>query len=235
MIVDNIRKNFDDVEALKGISFKFEKPSFVGVIGHNGSGKTTLLEIMMGIQKPSSGSIDYTREFNGKNMKEKIGVILQTNAFYSNMKVIELLKLFQSYYRDTYDLDYLMDLLKITDYKNKYYDKLSGGMKQKVNLALAFINKPKVVFLDEPTTGLDPMARHDLWKALELLCKDTLLFLSSHYMEEVQKYCSKLIYLKNGELLYAGDIIEFLKQQGNDDLSEVYLKISGGDCIENVD
>lgn len=234
MIAKDIKKKFDDVEALKGISFEFVAPSFVGVIGHNGSGKTTLLEIMMGIQKPTSGEVDYIKEFNVNKMKEKIGVILQTNAFYSNMKVIELLKLFQSYYKETYDLGYLMDLLKITDYKNKYYDKLSGGMKQKVNLALAFINKPKVVFLDEPTTGLDPMARHDLWKALEVLCKDTLLFLSSHYMEEVQKYCDKLIYLKNGELLYAGDIDEFLKQQGNDDLSEVYLNISGGYDRENV-
>lgn len=234
MIVKDIKKKFDDVEALKGISIEFVAPSFVGVIGHNGSGKTTLLEIMMGIQKPTSGEVDYIKEFNVNKMKEKIGVILQTNAFYSNMKVIELLKLFQSYYKETYDLGYLMDLLKITDYKNKYYDKLSGGMKQKVNLALAFINKPKVVFLDEPTTGLDPMARHDLWKALEVLCKDTLLFLSSHYMEEVQKYCDKLIYLKNGELLYAGDIDEFLKQQGNDDLSEVYLNISGGYDSENV-
>lgn len=234
MIVKDVKKEFENVKALKGISFEFEAPSFIGVIGHNGSGKTTLLEIMMGIQKPSSGEIDYTKEFDMKKMKEKIGVILQSNAFYNNMKVIELLKLFQSYYKDTYDLDYLMDLLKITDYKNKYYDKLSGGMKQKVNLALAFINKPKVVFLDEPTTGLDPMARHDLWNALNLLCRDTLLFLSSHYMEEIQKYCSKLIYLKNGNLLYAGDIDEFLKQQGNDDLSEVYLKISGGNDIENV-
>ncbi len=234
MIVKDIKKRFDDVEALKGISFEVEAPSFVGVIGHNGSGKTTLLEIMMGIQKPTSGEVDYGKEFNLSKMKEKIGVILQTNAFYNNMKVIELLKLFQSYYKDTYDLNYLMDLLKITDYKNKYYDKLSGGMKQKVNLALAFINKPKIVFLDEPTTGLDPMARFDLWKALEALCKDTLLFLSSHYMEEVQKYCDKLIYLKNGELLYAGELDEFLKQQGNDDLSEVYLKISGGYDNENV-
>jgi len=237
MIVKDIKKKFADVEVLKGISFEFAAPSFVGVIGHNGSGKTTLLEIMMGIQEPTFGEVDYTEEFyvKKKEMKEKIGVILQTNAFYNNMKVIELLKLFQSYYKDTYDLDYLMNLLKITDYKNKYYDKISGGMKQKVNLALAFINKPKVAFLDEPTTGLDPMARHDLWKALEVLCKDTLLFLSSHYMEEVQKHCDKLVYLKNGELLYAGDTGEFLKQQGNDDLSEVYLKISGGDDNENAD
>lgn len=154
MRVNNLKKDFKDVEALKGISFEFEAPSFVGVIGHNGSGKTTMLEILMGIQTATSGTVDYSNEFELKDMKENIGVILQSNAFYSNMKVIELLRLFKSYYKDTFEINYLMDKLKITDYQNKYYDKLSGGMKQKVNLALAFINKPKVVFLDEPTTGL---------------------------------------------------------------------------------
>ncbi|MGN0396183.1 MAG: ABC transporter ATP-binding protein [Coprococcus sp.] len=235
MVVNNIVKNFMDVNALKGVSFEFEAPSFVGVIGHNGSGKTTLLEIMMGLQRPTSGEIDYSKEFDIKSMNENIGVILQTNAFYNNMKVIELLKLFKSYYKDTFELDYLMNLLKISEYKDKYYDKLSGGMRQKVNLALAFINKPKVVFLDEPTTGLDPSARRDFWNVLNELCNDTLLFLSSHYMEEVQKYCDKLVYLKNGKLLYAGEIDEFLKQQNSDNLSDVYLKISGGEDNVYVD
>jgi ABC-2 type transport system ATP-binding protein len=235
MRVNNIKKDFKDVEALKGISFEFEAPSFVGVIGHNGSGKSTMLEILMGIQTATSGNVDYSNEFELKDMKENIGVILQSNAFYSNMKVIELLRLFKSYYKDTFEINYLMDKLKITDYQNKYYDKLSGGMKQKVNLALAFINKPKVVFLDEPTTGLDPRARHDFWTVLKELCNDTLLFLSSHYMEEVQKYCDKIVYLKDGELLYAGALDKFFEQQESKDLSEIYLRISGGKDDGDVD
>ena len=95
MRVNNLKKDFKDVEALKGISFEFEAPSFVGVIGHNGSGKTTMLEILMGIQTATSGTVDYSNEFELKDMKENIGVILQSNAFYSNMKVIELLRLFK--------------------------------------------------------------------------------------------------------------------------------------------
>ncbi|ADL53307.1 ABC transporter ATP-binding protein [Clostridium cellulovorans] len=228
MIVENLVKNYGDTQALKGINFSIAAPAFVGLIGHNGSGKSTLLEILMGIKKHTSGTITFDEGLNPENFKEKLGVILQSNAFYDSIKVYELLRLFKTYYKETYDIDYLIEVLNMGSYKNKYYSSLSGGMKQKVNLALAFINKPKLVLLDEPTTGLDPLARKEFWEALHKLCNNTLLFLSSHYMEEVQEHCSKIVYLHDGNLVFAGDTKELLEKENLKSLSDVYLRISGG-------
>lgn len=230
MKVEHLTKQFKDTLALDDVSFEFESPSFIGVIGHNGSGKTTLLEIMMGIQKQTSGNIQYDGNLSMNEWKEQVGVVLQTNSFYDNIKVYELLRLFKSYYHsETYEIDYLIDELNIGEYKDKYYSKLSGGMKQKVNLALAFLNKPKIVFLDEPTTGLDPLARQEFWNVLNKLCKDTTLFLSSHYMEEVEKYCTGLVYLHKGKKIFSGSIKELYERENMTSLSDIYIKLSGGE------
>ncbi len=231
MKVEHLEMKYNDTVALSDICFEVKAPSKLAIIGHNGSGKTTLLEILMGIKKPTKGHV----ERDGKErdeFKEKLGVILQDNAFYENIKVIELLRLFSSYYKDTYEIDQLIDLLGISAFKNKYYSKLSGGMRQKVNLALAFINKPEYVLLDEPTTGLDPIARKEFWEMLEKFCSNTLLMLSSHYMEEIQQNCSQVLYLSNGRLIFFGDIKELLEREKETSLVDVYLKISGG--IDNV-
>jgi len=224
--VTNISKSFNGVKALNNISFEFPSKSVIGVIGHNGSGKTTLLEILMGIQRASSGSIEGI-DPESKAFKENMGVILQENAVYDNIRVHELLKLFKSYYRDTYEIDYLVDVLDMGSFTKKYYSELSGGMKQKANLALALINKPEYVFLDEPTTGLDPIARRNLWSSLNALCKNTTVFLSSHYMEEVEQNCQYLIYLDNGNLIYTGKVDDFKKQHNTMSLSDIYISISG--------
>lgn len=225
--IRNVSKRYDDVTALNNISFEVVSPCIIGVIGHNGSGKTTLLEILMGIRKPTSGQI-LNLNPESKEFKQELGVILQENAVYENIKVYELLRLFKSYYRDTYDIEYLVDVLDMHAYKSKLYSQLSGGMKQKVNLALAFINKPKYVFLDEPTTGLDPIARRNLWNSLNVLCENTTVFLSSHYMEEVEQNCQYLIYLDNGDLIYFGGIEKFKNKHNSNTLSEIYISISGG-------
>jgi len=227
MKVKDLTKKYGDVTALSSVSFNFDSPCKVGVIGHNGSGKTTMLEILMGIKKPSSGIVDY-QIASIKDIKEKVGVILQDSTYYRSIKVHELIRLFASYYKETHDINYLMELLGVNKYQNKFYTQLSGGMRQKVDLLLAFINKPEFVFLDEPTTGLDPLSRKDFWDTLNLLCKDTILFLSSHYMEEVQDNCSGLIYLHDGKLVFAGKIKELLAKENSDSLSKVYIKISGG-------
>ncbi|SFL62341.1 ABC-2 type transport system ATP-binding protein [Gracilibacillus orientalis] len=232
MRIVNVSKKYGNTVALDNISFDVVPSSIIGVIGHNGSGKTTLLEILMGIQKQTSGQIlNVNPEL--KEFKEKMGVILQENAVYENITVGELLRLFASYYKDTYDIDYLVDVLNMHDFKGKLYSKLSGGMKQKVNLALAFINKPKYVFLDEPTTGLDPIARKNLWNALNVLCKDTTVFLSSHYMEEVEQNCQYLVYLDDGNLIYSGSIDKFKNLHHPKALSEIYISISGGEYNDN--
>lgn len=225
MKVENLSVRYGNVQALKDINFEFKSPASVAVIGHNGSGKTTMLECMMGLRQADTGKIDAGHEIKSSDLKEKLGVVLQENNFYDSIKVNELLHLFSTYYKETLDIHYLTDLLEINAYKDRYYHRLSGGMKQKVNLALAFLNKPTVVILDEPTTGLDPYAREEFWKTLRALCDDTLLFLSSHYMEEVQENCEYVIFLKDGEAVFIGKIADLLKREQSDSLKDVYMKL----------
>ncbi|WP_103061510.1 ABC transporter ATP-binding protein [Actinomyces qiguomingii] len=226
MRATNISKIYGEKTALSPISFSFNSPASVAVIGHNGSGKTTLLEILMGLTKPNTGNVDFSKETEGVPLKERIGVVLQENNFYEDATVMELLRLFRTYYDQTYDLGMLIEMLGIHNFVDKRYSQLSGGMKQKVNLALAFLNKPAVAILDEPTTGLDPVARAEFWDSLDTLCHGRLLFLSSHYMSEVQEHCSHVLFLNDSRLVYAGTIKGLLAEQSCNDLSDVYLKIA---------
>jgi len=226
--INNIMKNYNDVRALKGLSIEASKDSIIGVIGHNGSGKTTLLEILSGLIIPDSGSIE--PEIN-QAYREKLGVVLQANAFYDDAKVIELLKLFATFFAQSVDIDELINKLGIEKYTKRYYKDLSGGMKQKVNIALALVNNPELLILDEPTTGLDPLARNEVWHILQDFMKDKTIFISSHSMEEVAKFCDTILFLKEGEIVYYGSV-ERLLNEVNMSLDEYYVKINGGETHE---
>lgn len=225
MKVHSLGMFYGNITALNNISFEFPKNSFVGVVGQNGSGKTTLLECFIGLRKPMSGYIDFSKELEGEKLSEKVGVVLQENNFYNSIKVKELLTLFSSFYKDCYGVNELMDMLGIADLQNRYYHQLSGGTKQKVNLAIAFLNKPSIVVLDEPTTGLDPFARKEFWKNLQIMSENTTVFLSSHYMEEVQENCESLLFLKKGNLIYSGKLDKFLQQYNTTSLQDIYMKV----------
>ncbi|MFW0179048.1 ABC transporter ATP-binding protein [Rothia sp. P7208] len=227
MDIQNLSKSFGSVKALDSVSFSTPTDATVAVIGHNGSGKTTLLEIIMGIQQPSEGKIDLSAELSSAPLKEKIGVVLQKNNFYESATALELLRLFSTYYSGpVLPIDDLVDLLDMRPFINKRYGALSGGMQQKVNLALAFLNDPAVVVLDEPTTGLDPLARLDFWTTLRDLCRGRLVLVSSHYMSEVQENCTHLVHLDRGKLRYAGQIDSLLEQTGAPDLNSLYIRIA---------
>ncbi|MCI6693659.1 MAG: ABC transporter ATP-binding protein [Bacilli bacterium] len=228
MQVKSLFMKYGNVTALNNISFQFPAHSFVGVIGQNGSGKTTLLECFMGLRKPMSGEIDFSKELAGSKLNEKIGAVLQENNFYDSIKVKELLILFSTFYEDCYEVNDLMDRLRISDLRDRYYHELSGGMKQRVNLALAFLNKPSIVILDEPTTGLDPFARREFWNNLKDMARNTTVFLSSHYMEEIQQNCDSLIFLNKGDLIYSGAMSKLLSKYDKPDLEEIYMKTIGG-------
>ncbi|MET3562579.1 ABC-2 type transport system ATP-binding protein [Enterococcus rotai] len=202
------------------INFNFESNNIVGIIGHNGSGKTTLLEILCGLRKFDSGEMNI--EINNK-YRQKLGVILQENAFYESAKVYELLELFASFYEETFNIEKLIELIGIKKYQNKTYRSLSGGMKQKVNIALAIINKPNLLILDEPTTGLDPLAREELWNIIKAFSKDRLIIVSSHYMDEIQQNCSHVLFLKNGKKVFSGEVSELIAKRKKD-LLAIYLE-----------
>lgn len=222
--VENLNKSYGEIKALNDVSFSFPSNSIVGVVGHNGSGKTTLMEILCGLRNKDSGRLNFEID---KAYKSKLGVILQENAFYDDAKVIELLKLFSSFYKDTMDIQTIMEMTQIDRYSHKLYKGLSGGMKQKVNIALALINKPKVMILDEPTTGLDPIARKELWDIINKFATNNIVFLSSHYMDEVEKNCTHLLFLNKGRVVECGEMEGILGKTGKT-MDQLYIEKNEG-------
>lgn len=203
--IKNVSKNYGDVTAVNNVSLEIDKGEIVAIVGSNGAGKTTLIEMIMGLRKPTSGSIYIDNKeikISDADSKADIGILLQNGNFYPKLTVREMLDLYGSYYSKTMDVDMLIDLLKLKPVLKKKYGKLSGGWKQRAGLALAFINDPKIILLDEPTTGLDPEARMILWDAIRTLkSDDKIIIVSTHYMEEVSDNCTKVAVVSSGRLM----------------------------------
>jgi ABC-2 type transport system ATP-binding protein len=203
--VSNLVKKYGDFVAVNDVSFDVEQGEIFGLLGPNGAGKTTTVEMIEGLRKPESGSI----EVSGVNalkesdkLKEIIGVQLQSTTLYDKIKVREAVNLFGGYYQKSIPTDQIMEEVSITDKQNSYVESLSGGQKQRVALALALVNDPEVVFLDEPTTGLDPQARRNLWAVVENLReKGKTIILTTHYMEEAETLCSRVGIIDHGKII----------------------------------
>lgn len=225
--VKDLVKNYGNTCALKGISFAIPDKSIVGLVGHNGSGKTTLLDIISGLKPFDQGSMNITID---RKMKRKLGVVLQNNAFYDDAKVGELLSLFGSFYKNTMEINELIQITGIEKYVDKLYRNLSGGMKQKVNIALALINRPELLILDEPTTGLDPLARRELWKIVKKYASEATVIISSHYMDEVEENCDYLLFLKDGNVVENGPLKQILERK-NMNLDNYYVMINEQESI----
>lgn len=233
--VNNVRKSYGSTKAVDGVSFTVKRQEIFGVIGANGAGKTTTLEMMMGLRKPDQGEIHvlgYNVVQNRDKIKQHIGIQLQQTALYDRIKVEEALELFASYYEKTRDRQEIIDLLGLEPYLNKFVKKLSGGWQQRTALALALINDPEIIFLDEPTTGLDPQARRDLWNIILMLRDEgKTIVLSTHYMEEVQRHCDRVAIIKKGHLVDCdspGQLIERLPEDKGS-MDDVYLQLAVDD------
>jgi ABC-2 type transport system ATP-binding protein len=222
IVIKNLSKTYDDITALNGINLEIPSNTTVGLIGHNGSGKTTLLEILCGIKSFDEGEINLSLDYE---YKEKIGVILQDNAFYYDARVDELVELYASFYKSTVDLEALMDEVGITSFRKQFYRNLSGGMKQRVNLALALVNNPELLILDEPTTGLDPLARKEFWTLLKKMMNHATIIISSHYMDEIEENCDYLVFLKNGFVVEA-DYLDCILKRVQMKLSDYYIEVN---------
>ncbi|RFB12019.1 ABC transporter ATP-binding protein [Bacillus sp. HNG] len=226
----NISKSYGDVKAVDSITLQVKKGEVLGIIGANGAGKSTTLEIMMGIRKPDSGTVKVLGmnvEEASNEIKQKIGIQLQQTALYDRIKVKEALKLFSSYYDKKRDLQEIIETLGLKPYLNKYVKNLSGGWQQRTSLALALVNDPEIIFLDEPTTGLDPQARRDLWSCINRYRDEgKTILLSTHYMDEAQRHCDRIAMIKNGKLVACDqpqNLIDFYLQ-GAGTMEDVYLK-----------
>ena len=203
---DHVTKSYGDIIAVNDVSLRIEEGEIFGLVGPNGAGKTTLIEMIESLRSPDSGSIrvlglDPSKEAN--RLQEKIGVQLQTTSIQPNIKVKEAIKLFASLYQQPLtNPEELLKTLSLEDKADSRFKKLSGGLKQRVAIALALVNDPEILFLDELTTGLDPQARRNMWDLVEnIRTQDKTIFLTTHYMEEAEKLCDRVGIIDYGKII----------------------------------
>jgi ABC-2 type transport system ATP-binding protein len=214
--VRGLTKRYGDIRAVDGIDFEVAKGEIFGLLGPNGAGKTTTVEILEGLRAPDGGEvsvlgIDVTRDADA--LKARIGVSLQTAALYPKLTVTELIDLFRAFYPTTRPTDDLIDALELGERKNAQSQVLSGGQRQRLSVALSLVNDPEVIFLDEPTTGLDPAARRSLWDLVAgLKAEGRSVLLTTHYMEEAEVLCDRLAIMDHGRILEMGTVEELVSR-----------------------
>jgi ABC-2 type transport system ATP-binding protein len=205
LVVRNLRKKYGDTEVVKGISFDVKKGEVFGILGPNGAGKTTTLEMIETLRSIDSGmvtidGIDVSKSPDA--VKMLIGVQRQSSAFLDRLTLVEQLELFAAMYGEKINPMALLANVQLEDKAKSYVERLSGGQKQRFSIATALVHTPKVLFLDEPTTGLDPQARRNLWELIEGLKKQNLtIIITTHYMDEAEILCDRLAVMDNGEII----------------------------------
>jgi len=206
-------KVFPGVRAVDGISFNVGRGQCFGLLGPNGAGKTTTMEMLEGISLPRSGQILYRGRNFDKNYREEIGIQFQSTALQDFQTVHESLVMFTRLYRRSADIDELIDLCNLEDILDRDTRKLSGGQRQRLLLAIALVNDPNLVFLDEPTTGLDPQARRNFWGLIEIvLQRGKTVVLTTHYMEEAQRLCDNIVIVDKGRIIARGEPAALVRQ-----------------------
>jgi len=212
--VKNLQKNYKDVKAVDDISFYINRGEIVAILGPNGAGKTTTLEIIEGLRSKDEGEIYYFGKKIEKvdsKIKERIGVQLQESHFFENLKVSEIIKTFSGLYQKSVDMEKLISDFSLEDKRNSKISKLSGGQLQRLAIATAIINDPELVFLDEPTTGLDPQARRNSWEIISKLRKSgKTIILTTHYMEEAEFLADRIYIFDQGRIIAEGKLKELI-------------------------
>lgn len=203
--VERLTKTFGDLTAVNDVSFHVESGEIFGMLGPNGAGKTTTLEIIEGLQAPTSGRttvLGYDSQADAQAVKARIGVQLQAAAYFDHLTLGEILDLFGGFYGQSVDVDALLDVVELTEKRNQLVKNLSGGQQQRFSIIASLVNDPEVVFLDEPTTGLDPQARRHLWATIRgINAQGKTIVLTTHYMEEAQLLCDRVAIVDQGKIV----------------------------------
>lgn len=203
--VENLHKKYGNFHAVKGISFEVMEGEIFGLLGPNGAGKSTTLEIIETLRTKTSGKvivdgIDLDKQPN--EIKKIIGVQLQASGYYPGLNLVELIHLFSGLYNEEVDAMELLQKVNLVDKAKAKYKELSGGQKQRFSISTTLINKPKIIFLDEPTTGLDPQARRNLWDlVLEIRNTGTTVIITTHYMDEAEILCDRVAIIDSGSII----------------------------------
>ncbi|MDX1455646.1 MAG: ABC transporter ATP-binding protein [Gammaproteobacteria bacterium] len=220
--VKDIFKRYPGVQAVDGLSLAIEPGSCFGLLGPNGAGKTTTIEIIEGITTASSGEILYKGESQGRRFKLESGIQFQSTALQDNQTVLETLQMFADLYPGGMAIDELVELCSLDAFIDQDARKVSGGQRQRLLLAIALVNDPDIVFLDEPTTGLDPQARRNFWSLVERIkARDKTILLTTHYMEEAYILCDRIAIMDHGRIIAEGTPRELLKKHFNDSVLQL--------------
>jgi ABC-2 type transport system ATP-binding protein len=205
LIVSNLTKSFGHLVAVDAISFKVPRGCCFGLLGPNGAGKTTTLEIIEGMQNPDQGTVDYPLLPSSHSLQQHIGIQFQNTALQDYIRVYETLLLFADLYGDRSHIDELIELCSLSEFLQQDTKKLSGGQRQRLLLALALLHDPELVFLDEPTTGLDPQSRRNFWSLVNRIkAKGKTLVLTTHYMDEAHQLCDEIAIMDHGKIIEQG-------------------------------
>lgn len=225
--VKNLKKNYGEIEAVKDISFEIEQGEIFGMVGPNGAGKTTTIEIMEGFRTKDDGHVrvnGFDPSAGEKEFKEMVGIQLQKTAIFPNIKVEEAVNFFSGLYQKKVETKKLLEMFSLTERKKSHVKNLSGGEHQRLSVALAFVNDPKILFLDEPTTGMDPNARRDLWAIIEEGRREgKTILLTTHYMEEAEKLCDRVAIIDRGKIIAMDKPVELVRQLDADKKIEFTL------------
>jgi ABC-2 type transport system ATP-binding protein len=242
ILVENLVKNYGSFQAVKGISFEVNKGEIFGLLGPNGAGKSTTLEIMETLRPKTSGRVvigGFDLDKDAARIKQIIGVQLQAAGYYPYLNLIELIQLFSGLYNQKVDPMEVLSKVQLQDKAKNKFKQLSGGQKQRFSIATTLINQPEVVFLDEPTTGLDPQARRNLWDLIQQIHQaGTTVILTTHYMDEAEFLCNRVAIMDEGNIISLNSpdaLIDQLvstgfqrsKQMKQASLEDVFLHLTG--------
>ncbi len=238
--VENLTNRYGDVEALRGVSFAVEEGEVFGLLGPNGAGKTTTVEILEGLRTPDAGrasvcGLDPQRD--AEALKHEIGASLQATSLPDKMRVSEALWLFASFYKRRRNPEELLKRFGLEEKRNSFYGQLSGGQKQRLALAMALVNDPRVLFFDEPTAGLDPQVRREIYDVIEELRRDKrTVLLTTHYIEEAERLCDRVAIVDYGKVIALGTPRELKARSANTTRIEVRLaKPASSGILQKLD